>query len=77
MCFLVVEDETMRIPAALAPPVYEQFKEVVKRFPALLIAGKLQSSGTGHRYRSVLCENLWPLSVAAGGYTGTPGQMAR
>ncbi len=78
MCFIILEDETGRLPTALTPPVYEVFHCAV-RSSGLIIEGKVEGSGQGQIgfYRSVLIHRLWPLDRALGGYSGHPSQMAR
>jgi len=78
MCFVILEDESGRLPTAITPPVYEKFQRDV-RSSGLVIEGKLEGSGPGQIgfYRSVLISRLWPLERVLGGYDGHPGQMAR
>ena len=88
MCFLILEDETGRLPTAVTPPVYEKFAQVL-RAPALLVEGKLEDAGptgadgeNGNRYRSVLIGRMWPLgllcgSASIGGAAGHPGENPR
>ena len=64
MGFLLLEDESGRLPAALSPPVYEKFVRSL-RAPALLIEGRLQSVAD-RDYRSVLITRLWPLDSVCG-----------
>jgi error-prone DNA polymerase len=82
MTFVILEDETGRLPTAITPPVYEKvYREV--REPGLLVEGMLEGSGPGQigSYRSVLIQRLWPLGRMVGrcvsGYWGHPGQTAR
>lgn len=82
MCFVILEDESGRLPTAITPPLYEKvYREV--REPALLVEGILEGSGVGQvgDYRSILIQRLWPLGSMVGrcdgGYRGQPGQMAR
>jgi len=83
MCFLIIEDETGRVPTALAPPSYEKFAHVL-RAPALLIEGRVEEAGAvaDHRYRSILIGRVWPLDSVCGasvgaGVAGHPGDSAR
>jgi error-prone DNA polymerase len=73
MTFLLLEDETGRLPTAITPPVYEKYRTKV-RSSGLLIEGRLESAGPGQSgvYRSVLIQRLWPLEEALGGYRGHP-----
>lgn len=68
MCFLILEDETGRLPTALTPPLYEKFAQVL-RAPALLMEGRLEDGGpmAVNDYRSVLISRLWPLESVCGG----------
>lgn len=78
MCFLVIEDETARIPTAMTPPVFEQFRYELRN-RVLMIEGKLEGAGPGQigDYRSILIDKMWPLHNILGGYSGHPGHMAR
>jgi error-prone DNA polymerase len=88
MTFLILEDESGRLPTALIPPLYEKF-HLALRNPALLIEGKLENAGIGgaqgHAYRSVLISRLWPLESIIGngdekissGAVGHPGKYPR
>lgn len=78
MCFIILEDETGRIPTAITPPVYEKYRQELRE-SALMIEGKLEGSGTGQvgMYRSILIQRLWPVGEVKGGYNGHPGEMAR
>ncbi len=79
-CFIIIEDETGRIPTAIAPGVYERFERVL-RAPHLLVEGRLEApneermgragtdkAGIGKReiYRSVLIEKIWSLDEVTG-----------
>jgi error-prone DNA polymerase len=90
MCFLILEDETGRLPTAITPPIYEKFAHVL-RAPALLIEGQLEDAGvssgkaaqsaSGNDYRSVLIYRMWPLDsvcgAVMGGVSGHPGEHPR
>lgn len=84
MCFLILEDETGRLPTALTPPLYEKFAQIL-RAPALLIEGGLEDAGAlgGNDYRSVLITRLWPLESLcnslqqSAGVSGHPGAPPR
>jgi error-prone DNA polymerase len=78
MCFIILEDETGRIPTAITPPVYEKYRQELRK-SALMVEGKLEGSGTGQigMYRSILIQRLWSLAEVNGGYSGHPGEMAR
>lgn len=81
MCFIILEDETGRVPTAVIPEVYEKFHRVL-RAGSLLLEGKLEDGGalSGNRYRSVLVGRMWPLESACGvfgdffGVAGHPGE---
>ncbi|MBV9469839.1 MAG: hypothetical protein JOZ57_11405, partial [Abitibacteriaceae bacterium] len=66
MAFLVLEDETGRLPVAIAPPTYGKYPEAL-RAPGLLVEGRLEGAGPGQTgsYRSVLIQRLWSLSSLA------------
>ena len=82
MCFIILEDETGRVPTAVIPEVYEKFHRVL-RAGSLLLEGKLEDGGamSGNRYRSVLVGRMWPLESACGafgeyfGVAGHPGKQ--
>ena len=79
MTFILLEDETGRLPTAIAPPVYEKFGADVRE-AGLLIQGRLEGAGVGQvgeTYRSILIDRLWPLKAAIGGCCGYPGEAAR
>ena len=87
MCFLILEDESGRLPAAMAPPVYEQFERVLRE-PGLLVEGRLEAPPEEKRggktgvYRSVLIEKIWSLDAlcqirSVHGAAGHPGQSPR
>jgi hypothetical protein len=82
MCFIILEDETGRVPTAIIPEVYEKFHQVL-RMGSLLLEGKLEDGGalSGNRYRSVMVGRMWPLESACGamvyGATGHPGENPR
>lgn len=78
MTFVILEDETGRLPTAITPPVYEKFR-VQLRDSGLLVEGKLENAGYGQvgNYRSVLIYRLWPLQQTLGGNAGHLGQGAR
>jgi error-prone DNA polymerase len=86
-CFLILEDETGRLPTALAPQNYEKFERVLRE-PGLLIEGKLEAppeekkGGKTGVYRSILIERLWSLGEVVGtrplhGAQGHPGESPR
>ena len=89
MCFIILEDESGRLPTAMVPQVYEKFERALRE-PRLLVEGRLEAppeeksgSKTG-LYRSVLIERVWAMdevmgaapSVAAGA-AGHPRQTPR
>ncbi len=63
MAFLVLEDESGRIPTAVTPPTYEQHHQTLRE-PGLVVEGRLEGAGPGQvgHYRSVLIQRVWPLS---------------
>lgn len=73
MTFIILEDETGRLPTAIAPQTYEKFRMQLRE-PGLLVEGKLENAGPGQTgdYRSVLIHRLWPLGQTLGGYQGHP-----
>jgi error-prone DNA polymerase len=86
-CFLILEDETGRLPTVLAPQNYEKFERVLRE-PGLLIEGKLEAppeekkGGKTGVYRSILIERLWSLGEVVGtrplyGAQGHPGENPR
>lgn len=67
-CFLVVEDETGRLPTPLPPHLYERFKRVLCE--SVLVAEGLSKAppeekrgGKTGVYRSVLIERMWALET--------------
>ena len=82
MTFLVLEDETGRLPAAVTPPLYEKYRQALRE-PGLSVEGQLEDAGAGQigNYRSVLIHRLWPLGTiighTTGGHRGHPGDMVR
>lgn len=82
MTFMIIEDESGRIPTAVTPPVYERYGRVLRE-PGLMIEGILEGSGKGQvgMYRSILIMRMWSLNNVVGqhvgGYRSFPGQMAR
>ena len=93
MCFLILEDESGRLPTAITPPVYEKFTHTLRE-PGLLIEGRLEAPPEEQRkgsakgvYRSVLIERAWSLGeivrgamqapLATHGATGHPGENPR
>ena len=75
MAFLVIEDETGRLPAAVPPPCYEKFREALRE-PGLFLEGKLEAKGSND-YRSLLVTRAWPLQRAVTGYQPQREQEAR
>jgi error-prone DNA polymerase len=63
MVFLVLEDETGRLPVAVTPQLYEPLRATL-RAPALWVRGKVQVAGL--RYRSVLTQAAGPLMQLIG-----------
>ncbi|MBV9865356.1 MAG: hypothetical protein JO316_08405 [Abitibacteriaceae bacterium] len=63
MCFLVLEDETGRLPVAMAPPTYHKYNEALHD-SGLLVEGHLEGAGSGQvgTYRSILVKRVWSLS---------------
>jgi hypothetical protein len=82
MCFIILEDETGRLPTAIIPEVYEKYHTTL-RAKGLLVEGKLEDGGvlSGNRYRSILIGRIWPLEQVAGdiwaGAGGFPGESPR
>lgn len=78
MCFIILEDETSRLPTAIIPEVYEKHHEIL-RAGALLMEGKLEDGGllAGNNYRSVLVSRIWSLDKVAGGAAGHSGENPR
>jgi error-prone DNA polymerase len=78
MTFVILEDETGRLPTAITPPVYEKVYRDVRE-PGLIVEGMLEGSGPGQigNYRSVLIHRLWPLTNVIGKPAGLLGAMAR
>jgi error-prone DNA polymerase len=75
-CFVILEDETGRLPTALPPQNYEKFERVLRE-PGLLVEGRLEAPPEekkadkmgGHRtgvYRSILIERIWSLREVTG-----------
>ncbi|BCM94537.1 error-prone DNA polymerase (plasmid) [Abditibacteriota bacterium] len=88
-CFLILEDETGRLPTALPPHLYEKFERVLRE-PMLVVEGRLESPPEERRsrskpgiYRSVLIERIWSLTellapaATVYGATGLPGENPR
>ncbi len=87
MCFLILEDESGRLPTAMTPPVYERFERVLRE-PGLLVEGRLEAppeekrNGKAGTYRSVLIDKVWSLETlcqirSVHGAAGHPGQSPR
>jgi DNA polymerase III alpha subunit len=89
MCFIILEDESGRVPTAITPPVYEKFERVLHE-PRLLVEGRLEAppeekkGGKTGVYRSVLIERIWsmddvmaPVQVVSVGAAGHPRQSPR
>ena len=72
MVFLLLEDETDRIQAAVTPPVFERLGPTL-RHGALWVRGTLEAGGSGPReegknaYRSLLVQEAGPLEELLGG----------
>lgn len=75
MGFLILEDETGRLPTALPPQVWDRFT-VALRAPALLVEGRLENGMSeqastcrtvkgASAYRSVLIGRVWVLELVA------------
>jgi DNA polymerase III alpha subunit len=75
MSFLILEDETGRLPTAAVPQVWDRF-EALRRAPALLVEGRLEDGMSGQAstcrtledastYRSVLIGRVWSLETTA------------
>lgn len=75
MGFLILEDETGRLPTALPPQVWDRFT-IALLAPALLVEGRLEDGMGGQAgtcrtlngastYRSVLIGRVWVLESAA------------
>lgn len=56
MTFIVLEDETGRLPVAVAPPLFERCRKTL-RAGALVFEGRLQEAGAN--YRSLLAHTIW------------------
>ncbi len=89
MCFIILEDESGRVPTAITPQVYEKFERVLRE-PRLLVEGRLEAppeekkGGTTGVYRSVLIERIWsmdevmtPVQSVTIGAKGHPGESPR
>lgn len=87
MYFLILEDESGRLPTAMTPPVYEQFERVLRE-PGLMVEGRLEAppeekrGGKTGTYRSVLIEKIWSLDTlcqirSVHSAFGHPGQSPR
>ena len=67
-CFLILEDESGRLPTALPPGLFERFERAL-RAPSLVVEGTLEAppeEGRGGKvgvYRSILIERLWSLDA--------------
>jgi error-prone DNA polymerase len=87
-CFLILEDESGRLPTALPPHLYERFERVLRE-PALVVEGRLEAPPEERRggkvgiYRSVLIERIWSLDALLSsaapvhGARGLPGENPR
>ena len=91
-CFLILEDESGRLPTALPPGLFERFEREL-RAPSLLVEGTLEAPPEEKRggkvgvYRSILIQRLWSLDAllherreATGsvhGAAGLPGENPR
>ena len=91
-CFLILEDESGRLPTALPPGLFERFKREL-RAPSLMVEGILEAppeEGRGGKvgvYRSILIERLWSLdallherreaAASVHGAAGLPGENPR
>jgi error-prone DNA polymerase len=64
MCFLVLEDETGRLPTAITPPVFARLRATL-RHGALVVEGRLEEGGPG--YRSLLVARAWTLASLLSG----------
>lgn len=80
MGFLILEDETGRLPTALPPHVWDRFT-VALRAPGLLVEGRLEDGMSGQAktcrtlegtstYRSVLIGRVWVLESTTDSVTG-------
>jgi DNA polymerase III alpha subunit len=71
MVFLMLEDETGRLQAAVTPPVFERLGPVL-RHGALWLQGRLESGGAGRTpegsssFRSLLVHEAGPLEELLG-----------
>ena len=88
-CFLILEDETGRLPTALPPHLYDRFERELRE-PALVVEGRLEAPPEEKRgesrqgvYRSVLIERMWSLeslgqsALTVHGAAGLPGESPR
>ncbi|RYG54939.1 hypothetical protein EON80_31360, partial [bacterium] len=50
--FMIVEDESGRIPTALQPALYEQFSRVLRE-GSLIVEGRLEARGNGRQYQRI------------------------
>lgn len=86
--FLILEDETGRVPTALQPSLYEPFASVLRE-GCLIVEGRLESppeekQGKTGVYRSILIEKMWSLNavtaqrevVGSAGHTGESPRVA-
>ena len=87
-CFLILEDETGRLPTALPPHLFEKFERVLRE-SVLVVEGRLEAppeekkGGKVGVYRSVLIERIWSIEALLGintashGAKGLPGESPR
>jgi len=87
-CFLILEDETGRLPTALPPHLFERFERVLRE-PVLVVEGRLEAPPEEKRggktgvYRSILIEQMWSLDALltnvapVHGAAGMPGESPR
>ena len=57
MTFILLEDETGRLPMAIAPPVYTKFRANVRE-AGLLIQGRLEGAGAGKSAKPTAASSL-------------------
>jgi error-prone DNA polymerase len=78
MVFIIIEDESGRLPTAIIPEVYEKHNQI-QRSAALLMEGKLEDGGplAGNKFRSLLVGRMWSLDNVIGGAAGHPGENPR
>ena len=87
-CFLILEDESGRLPTAMPPQTFERFERTVRE-PGLVVEGVLEAPPEEKRggkvgvYRSIFIEKIWSLDAllqtpkSVHGAAGLPGENPR